>query len=524
MGRQSDIPKRTRKRNGLQRIWSAVEWLIAAVRTKRCQLNQNMKQHYSAGKMATVSASVCMAVGILILFVPPYLGIANDGIGNRKMTESGFTYLERGKNETDASNDYFTRVYERTTPQGEGISSHLFFINLAKALDLFFTQDNLFDIRFLALLYLILWIPGVYLVIRAALERISYFSEAAVLSVLGILVFSDISCVAYLNSLYSDALIWICLLYIAGSALLLHKEGKRDKILVLVFTVAGIVLTIAERRCFLAGVFLSVFLILQIRIFSQMSMKMLSFLCSVILFALALAGFYNCKDEFDQTAKFHSMTRGVLLQSADPEKELERMNIDHSYTVLTDCSLYDYYPVTEIGNPLIQKGFLDRYDGGDVALFYLRNPGAMISMWDLGVKAAFDLRRSYCGNYEKSVGMPAMGKSIFWSAWSIFKERSAPKTIGYVLILTIAFSVMSGKKVFHKKDIRRWDYVYFCVMSMLVLLCMGDLTYVILKSGDAQFVQYNIVSGTVMDLLFYYVLAEMLHKLNILEARNEKNE
>ena len=83
---------------------------------------------------------------------------------------------------------------------------------------------------------------------------------------------------------------------------------------------------------------------------------------------------------------------------------------------------------------------------------------------------------------------------------------------------------MSGKKVFHKKNIQRWEYVYFTAMLMLVFLCMGDLTYVILKSGDSQFIQYNIISGTVMDLLFYYVMAEILHKLNILEVRNEKNE
>ena len=281
---------------------------------------------------------------------------------------------------------------------------------------------------------------------------------------------------------------------------------------------------LSEKRCFLAGIILAVFLFSQIRIFKQMNMKMLCLLCSVILLAGSITGIYKCSDEFDENAKFHAMTRGVLLQSTDPEGELANMKIDHSYTVLTDCSLYDEYPIAEISNPLIQNGFLDKYEDGDIMLFYLRHPGALVSMWDLGVKAAFDLRRSYCSNYEESAGMPAMGKSIFWSAWSTFKERSAPKTIGYVLVLTIAFSVMAGKKVFHKRNVRRWEFVYFTVMLMLVFLCMADLSYVIIKSGDSQFIQYNIISGTVMDLLFYYVMAEMLHKLNILEARNEKNE
>ena len=146
----------------------------------------------------------------------------------------------------------------------------------------------------------------------------------------------------------------------------------------------------------------------------------------------------------------------------------------------------------------------------------------MLSMWDLGVKSAFNLRRSYCGNYESSTGMPAMGKSIFWSAWSIFKERSAPKTIGYLALLVVVFSAMSGRKVFNKRVVRRWDYVYFTVMVIFLLIGVVDITYVMLKSGDTQLVQFNMVMGVSMDILFYYVLAEILHKLNILEARNEE--
>lgn len=481
-----------------------------------------MKQHYSAGKLAAISVFVGAVISILILFVPPYLGVANDAIGNRKMSESGLKYLE--SQTQNVSNDYFDRVYERTVATGEGMSSHLLLIGIAKAIDTFFTKDNLFDIRFLALIYMILWIPGLYFLIKAALERVTYFTEGAVLAVLGTIMFSDISYITYFNSMYSDGLIMICLCYIVGGAMLLHKGSRRESGMILMIAVAGMILIFAEKRCFLAGMIVAVFLFSQVRIFTQMNRKVLSLGCGVVLLAGAITGIYNSRDEFDETAKFHAMTRGVLLQSADPESELAHMNIDHSYTILTDCSLYDEYPIAEISNPLIQSGFLDKYGEEDIMLFYLQHPGALISMWDLGVKAAFDLRRSYCGNYEESAGMPAMGKSIFWSAWSTFKERSAPKTIGYVLVLIIVFSVMAGRKVFHKKDVRRWEYVYFTVMVMLVFLCMGDLTYVILKSGDSQFIQFNIISGTVMDLLFYYVMAEILHKLNILEDRNEKNE
>jgi hypothetical protein len=44
------------------------------------------------------------------------------------------------------------------------------------------------------------------------------------------------------------------------------------------------------------------------------------------------------------------------------------------------------------------------------------------------------------------------------------------------------------------------------------------------RSGDAQLSQYNMVLGVCMDLLSYYVLSEILYKLNILERKNEEKE
>ena len=89
-------------------------------------------------------------------------------------------------------------------------------------------------------------------------------------------------------------------------------------------------------------------------------------------------------------------------------------------------------------------------------------------------------------------------------------------------MLVVVFSAMSGRKVFNKRVVRRWDYVYFTVMVIFLLIGVVDITYVMLKSGDTQLVQFNMVMGVSMDILFYYVLAEILHKLNILEARNEE--
>ncbi len=507
-----------------QQLFSRLAGWAGDLWRKRQRFNQWMARRYTPTLLALLGTAACLAVAVFALFTGPYLGMANDDIGNRKMAEYGLTYQEADLGEDPAqflSNEYFTRAYG-TTHNAQPIHSvQNLFVRAAMALDSLFTSDALFDVRFLALVYLVLYLPGVYLVLKAGLERVSYFSEAVVMTVLGVLIFADISYLVFFNSLYSDALILICLLYIAGASMALHLQKPGQTALQVLLAAAGMVLCLLERRFFLSGILAAVLLVTQVRI-TKGSGRIVAGGLAIVLMGTAVFSLYWSGQEFDDISKLHSVTRGVLLQSQNPGRTLEELGIDTSYSLLTDQSLYDSYPVTEISNPVLQQGFLDRYDALKVAAYYGRHPGSLVMMLNNAVGSALRLRRDYCGNYERSAGMPARGKSVFFSAWSMFKERSLPSTIGYLAVLIIAFAAMSGRKVFNRRAVQRWDYVYFVTMLAITAIGVADITAVICLSGDAQLVQCSMTFGVVLDLLFYYVIAEILHKLNILEGRNEK--
>ena len=509
--------------DGIQGRLSRIRGVIGRLSKLRAGINGYMRTKYSARLLAGLTAAVCGALTIVMLFVPNYVGMGNDSLANEKMGYYRLGYLrEDSGSDGAATNSYFTRVYELTSlDRGAEFSLENAVVNIAKAIDWVFTRDRLFDIRFLALLYALLYLPGVYLILKAALECVQNFSEAVLLSVLGALIFSDISYIAYFNSLYADALFFILLLYMAGSALLLRREGPRQNLYILLLGISGAGFCLAARRGYLAGIVVAFFLLMHLRYILERRARMLSAVTVCLVLAASMLSVFQVNGEFDDTGKYHAMTRGVLLQSGNPVKTLEGLGINASYSVLADDSLYAYYPATQLANPLISEVFLNGYSTGDIALFYVQHPGALFSMWDLGVKAAVNLRRDYCGNYERSTGMPPMSKSLLCSAWSIFKMQSAPKTIGYLLVLIIIVFASSGRKLFGRRvHAQRWDFTYFLTCVCLLVIAMADLTYVILHSGDAQLVQYNIVLGTVMDILLYFVVAEMLHKLNILEDKD----
>lgn len=513
--------------NTIKRIWSlllGLKAVLSRLGQRRRQFNRWMSRRYSPVSMALCGTAVCLLVALIALFVSPYLGVANDSIGNSKMAQYGLAYRVADLGDNPArfsSNEYFTREYA-ITHTGQPIhSAQNLFVRAAMALDAMLTSDAAFDVRFLALVYLLLYLPAVFLVLRAAVERVSFFSEALVVTGLGTLIFADISYLAFFSSLYSDPLIFICLLYIAGASLGLHRERVGQAALQLVLAAAGMVLCLLEKRFFLAGIFVGVLLLSQARILAG-SGRLVAMLLSALVIGSSVFSLYWSGQDFDDMAKLHSMTRGVLLQSENPDDTLEEMGIDTSFTLLADQSLYDSYPICDISNPVLRQGFLDRYSTLDVAVHYARHPGHLVLMLNNAVGSALRLRRDYCGNYERSVGMPPTGKSVFFSAWSMFRERSLPSTIGYLALLIVAFAVMSGRKVFNRRAVRRWDYAYFTAMLTVTAIGIADITAVICLSGDAQLVQYSMTLGAVLDLLLYFVIAEILHKLNILEGKHEK--
>lgn len=505
-------------RNSLGKLLNRLKGLAGALASRRNRLNRSMRERYSAHSMALIATAACGVLAVVMLLAPNYLGMGNDSLANAKMSSYQLGYMDDiFLSGGAATNAYFTRVYELTHLDGVSeVSLQRAVVSLAKALDWLATRDQLFDIRFLALIYIALYLPGVYLVVRAALERVRAFSEAAVLTALGVLIFSDVAYIAYFNSLYADALFFIMLLYMAGCSLLMHRDGKRQGVYTVLLGLSGMGFCLVAGRGFLAGGIVAFFLLTHLRYRNGRRGKALSAIVACLVLMTSVLSFFQVSDEFDDTGKYHAMTRGVLLQSDDPAKTLEDMGINGSFSVLANDSLYAEYPVTQIGNPLIQREFLSRYSTGDIMAYYLRHPGALIAMWDLGAKAAVNLRRDSCGNYERSTGMPPMSKSVFGAVWSIFKMQSAPKTIGYIAVLAAVVFVMTGRQALGKHP-RQWDFTYFMTCASLLMIGMADMTYVILNSGDAQLVQYNAVLGTVMDILLYFVCAELLNKLKVLE-------
>lgn len=501
-----------------QKIWQTAQHFWNKLITFHRNGNKRFSGRWSDAQFVLLSLAAILLLAVLMLWVPSYLGMANDGTVTRTMQNAGLSY--RSEDAANA-NDYFTRVYETRYASTDDHSLQLFLLRLARALDDFLTNDHLFDIRFLSIFYVVLALPAWALLIFSIVSRASAFIEKCVLSIFCVLVFADVSYLTYFNSLYPEALYLIGLAYLLGGCMMLQRRSRFEPLYWLALVCGALMLCSTRQHCGVIGFIAALFCIAQLRLNKQLLVRAGIALAAAAVLLAGFCSFVFVESDFDTTSKIHSMTRGVLLQSSDPEKTLREFGIAPSYTLLTDASLYDQYALTDEEEYYLQNGFLNQYSTADVAVHYLRHPGSMVSMLDLGVKSAINLRREYCGNYERSTGMPARGKSIFFSAYSIFKSRSLPHTLAFPLLLVLVCTLLSRNGWWRKKEPDRFYYVYFSTTLMAAAIAFVHLAEVVCFSGDAQLTQYNFIAGFSLDCLILFTLAELLHRLNILEEAQE---
>ncbi len=511
--------KTEKKSKAVRRINAVIAFFHRLVALKK-NINKEMEGKYSASLIALISAAVAAVLMSIMLFVPNYLGVGDDGSFYRVMDAVGISYVSEMPIED--SSIFFNRVYSHVSSSDQRIedkmsNSQILIIKTALWLDDFLTGDNFFDIRMLALLYGIFYVPAVYLLIKQACMRVKQFSEGTVIGFLGVLIFADVAYMTYFNSLYPEAVWFISMMYCIGAAVSFQESRKfvDDLFSLFLLAAAGIVLMTSRAQCAFIGIILALYCLKLLFARKEWRWHVICVLTGLILSMISIGCMVGMEKDFDDTDKFHAMTRGVLFGSDNPADTLNEFGIDRSYELLADTSAYEALPLVKTNEKVIEEEFLSKYTVMDVTRYYLKHPGKFMRMMDSAIKSCFGTRRESCGNYERSVGLPSQAKSIFWAAYSSFKNGSAPKTIGYLVILSGAACLLFRKGYsFRLKEDRR-SAVLLDSMLVLLMICFSQAGITIVNSGDSAMIQHCFLISVCMDIMTYFVFAQIAHKLNI---------
>ncbi len=505
----------------LMRALEALKQAFATLRKRTAAFDRRMRKRYRPRRLALITLAVIAVTMVITLFVPPYLGLSNDGSLDSAMMDLG---LARMNPEDGAA--YFS-YYERTFrlssgTAGAGTTPVLLKVTVQAAMgldELLTGQDGIFDIRCLAVIYVALYLAALYPLLCGVLSRVKLYSEGLVLAVFSALVFGDTTLVVRFASLYTQP--WELILYVLLVDAVFLIPWKKDAWFSHMMVLAAAVLLVSVNPyCSAAILMLSAMYWVLVKRRTDAIHRVAYVLSALVLCVVSVVGIGQMLNSQTRQDKYNQMTRGVLFQSANPEDSLAFFGIEPRYSVLTETYAEQSFPVADVNTGVLDEGFLDKYTTPDVLLYYLSHPLEMVGLFDVGVSSSFDARWDYSGNYEQSAGMPPRAKALLVSLWSTFKEQSAPRTAALVLLLAVGFLFFRrGKTADTPEGEAESTFTILCVL--LFLFSVVQMMTLLIMTGDSQLVRQSFLMGMFIDVMFVLFVSEALHRTKIIDIDGE---
>ncbi len=446
-----------------------------------------------------LAVAAALVILTLVLFLPPYVGMEDNGDFARVTYAEGLYDLP--ENIDTRFDGYFIKEYgimryynEHT---GTVFSSQFLFLRPAILLDCLLTCDDVFDLRFLAALTSAFFLATLWFLVDALTRRLSR-GAALLIAAVSVFVFADTGYTAYFNSFYAEALAFASLLGCAACALL-YEEGRYNRYALLGgFFLCGMLLTFSKQQYAPVGILLG---LLGLIICLRANGRLFRSLAAAAAAALAVAGvvtYLLISTEFTHINLYHAMTRGVLITAESPPAALAEFDIEPRYELLDGTIYFDKYPEIDPESELLEREFYDRYSVFSIVRYYAGHPAAFTDMLRLAARSAYQNRPSM-GNYERGSGYGPNAVSQVFSLHSLLKADATPRTLGYIVIWML---VMLG--VLYKRRLKQ------LIVADLILLGLSQIVVSIIGAGDADLAKHIFLYNAAYDLVNVILFAHVV--------------
>lgn len=457
-----------------------------------------------------------MVLGIWLMFVPPYIGMADNGDFYRIIKPAGLYHLDTLSE--DIFFDYYIReygIYQYHNQYAQTFySSQALFVGAAVWLDTLLTGDALFDLRVQAAMLLPLMALCAALMTRTILNGNRHPVAHVFTVALAAWIFADSAYLAYFASFFGESVVLIATVAMTGALLMLTLKRHRGFGWLSLYMVSALLLISSKQQNSPVGILLVPITLHLIWLHRDRLWRGVCAACAVVLAVTAVGMYAIIPDDFVNINKYHAMTRGILLQADNPEEALAEFGIDPQYSVLADTIYYDRVPLISPDDPALQSEFYAKYSFTKILAYYLRHPGKLISMLDLATQYSFTVPPQAMGNFEQSTGMPPGAQTDFFRTYSKLKANLTPDAFAGVLFyfLLVFIADFGG----FKRALRERNVAGMLPLEIdvtLGLIGVSQMVISIVGAGDADLAKHLFLFNVCFDILMFLLLARTLRAL-----------
>lgn len=458
---------------------------------------------------------ILVLIGLLgyLLYLNPVIGMGDDG--STAGVIAGSDLYNLGELSPQESMEYFQKdwgimqYYNGAT--NIQITSQTPFLLAGKRLDIAFTWDWLFDMRFYTVVITMFYLLAMYFLF----ETVTYGKRSkwtyAVVA-LGVVIFGDTAYTAWINSFYIQALSFFLIILLGTSLILMGQRKLNDFLLVSLYFLSSLLFCLLNQQYTLLGVCLGILGFNLKYVNPRKRFKGICKICGSLLIVVSLAAWVFMPNGLSNLSKYHSMTRGVLMTAENPETALEYFGINPQYAVLTGSSYYEAISPATMNSSEMQTDFFKKFNPVSVAVYYAGNPNQLYSMLNQAVDSSFSIRPSWLGNYQIAQGYPPGTQTDFFTLWSTFKSKMMPGNFGFVTIwmgVIIVVYVRSFRTGIIEKNAR--NTLRFVGLMTWLFIGLWQLYFSIITSGDMDSLGRLFVFSLTFDLVSFVVLGKLIH-------------
>ncbi|GFP77815.1 glycan biosynthesis hexose transferase WsfD [Clostridium fungisolvens] len=447
------------------------------------------------------------------LFIKPVIGVADNGDFYRIISQSGLYHLS--KNDNDIFFGYFNRYYGIYKYYNENgmmlLSTQAILIRIALFLNKILKDGYIFDIKYLAILYVITMDFAAYFIIKSLIMDIKLKRYKLLAVLLFVLIFCDTGYIAYFNSFYGEAVNLSFFLLSIGLLLYIYTFDKLTPKYLMLFSIISLIFIGSKQQLAPVGILYCLVLLRLLIITNNKHIKKTIKILTGTFLVVSAIFYFSIVGPFDYINRYHSMTRGVLLNEVNPEEVLSEFGINSQYSILAGNIFYKSMPVIDPNDNKLMNEFYSKYSFGSILKYYAKNPRAFGKVMSIASENAYSIKPDVMGNYEKSAGKSFGERSSFFSLYSYFKSKYLPHNIGFTIFLIIIYFIFAiNDYMLHRNKKDTKAQLVEEVFLFVFIVGASQVLVSVLGAGDADISKHLFMFNVSFDLMVYFSAIRLL--------------
>ncbi|UQZ33231.1 hypothetical protein C2I18_06465 [Paenibacillus sp. PK3_47] len=446
---------------------------------------------------------------VYLLFLKPFVGVADNGDFLRMMNTVGLNYYDAAESYADRffSFSHSEFAYDNLF-RGFYPSSQILLILVPRLLAGLF-HGSYFDIRVLGAVYALLLLAATWLIVKIG-TRSSYIT-GILLGAAILFVFYDIGYLAYFNSLFGEpvSMVFMLLTFALGLRLVLqeHPTGKGMTL----FFVAVLFLVCSKIQNAPVGLAFALIFLRIAALKGESKWRKLALRFAVAVALVSIIIYVAAPKELKHINLYQTVFFGILNESPDVKGDLRDLGLPERLEVLAGTNYFQTDTAIKQDDPSLTPDFYDRVSHKDVLFFYLKHPGRLIDNMKYAAENSMAIRPYYLGSYEKSEGKPAGAIAMTYSGWSEFKNSRLPDSLGFLIIFYLVYYAGVLFQYFRTRETS--GRIAGELMMLLGLIGLFSFMVPILGDGRADIGKHLFMFNVCFDMMAVAMFGWIVHLL-----------